>query len=237
MDRIPAGTLLNELPAGLLPRKFLSGLLPEQQSVMQQAVQKFQSGLPNASENKSIKDQLLTLDLLAYHESGGSMRPTQRQKLGGGKRGPAIGALQWEPQRALTSLQRANNIVAETGAKTPRWLEVLNKNISGLNPRKTKDADKIRNSIAQLSYDQQRDLALADLTKEPKTSLRLVDPRNVDQVSNLWSKGWHKGDSNIENFKDHHKLWSSSGEVFIPYSLHAILQENPPQRKPVRKQK
>tara|TARA_Y100000361_G_scaffold152021_1_gene170577 strand:+ start:806 stop:1534 length:729 start_codon:yes stop_codon:yes gene_type:complete len=239
MDRIPQlGSIPTDL-YGLLSRTPLSSLLPKQQlpTIMQQSVQKFiseEEKLKDKSKNRSIEDQLLSLDLLAYHESNGSMSPTQRQILTGGESGRAIGAFQWEPQRVRDSVLRAKKLIAKAGAKTPRWLEILDKNIDGLSYRKPKDADKIRNSIAQLSYDQQRDLALADLTMDKKTSLRLVNPRNADEVANLWSKGWHRGDSDLENFKEKWTLWKTSGETFPNYGFNnrMKLRKNLPQRKP-----
>lgn len=239
MDRIPESLLsvFNPNLVGLLPGQKAEALynnmtnllgteFDSPYTVMQQAARKFQSDDPklqDKSKNRSIEDQLLSLDIIAYHESAGTMSPTQRQILANNKLGRAIGAFQWEPRSVGTSVRRAKNLIAKTNSKTPRWLKILDKNISELDYKKTKDADKIRNSIAQLSYNQQRDLALADLTMDKKTSLRLVDPRDADKLSNLWSKGWHRGEnSNIERFKDHWKLWKSSGEVFVPYSSSAL---------------
>ena len=189
-----------------------------------------QQALQRAGKGVNLNNQILSADLISYHESGGSRSPTQKQ----GDGGPAYGAYQWEPARLHSTVVRAKRLFPDNTA--PTWFKKLEKDVKKIPNKNWKNMSKnersksrvgMKTALGGLSYEKQRDLFLADVAGKG-ANLKDVDPNNPDSLANFWASDWHQGKSNVDLFKKHHNIYVTSGKRFPNY----LFMDNPPTRKP-----
>jgi len=111
-------------------------------------------------ERGGTKEQYLRLlNVTAFHESGGSFDPAQKQ-IGGG---PGRGKYQFEKGRgqgAKTAVNRTKNYYKESGMSEPAWVKKVSKD------------DSV--DVSKLTSEQQDILFLSNLRKHPKANFQNI---------------------------------------------------------------
>jgi hypothetical protein len=134
------------------------------------------------------------LNKIAFHETGMTMDPMQKQ----GGEGPGLGLFQYEPESLVTAKQRAVNFYTNNKINIPDF--VTNMDLT--------DATK-------MTATQQNHLALIDMyyRKNFNMANSLVSDANLTKE---WAKGWQtKNDpTKIQNFEDHTKIFNANNPSF-----------------------
>ena len=133
---------------------------------------------------------------ISHHESGGTYNRSEKQKGGG----TAIGAMQFEPHRFKTSIERAKKVFSKANEELPKWLSNI----------------KVEDGVSALTTDQQQALALYDLLEHGRADLTKVWD-GKQSIADFWASNWWQGDEkdrkerissfnrSLEDFKERRK--------------------------------
>lgn len=111
---------------------------------------------------------------IAWHETGKTLDPKQKQ-LGGG---PGRGLYQYEPPSIKTALSRIDNRVKRKGRTPPKWIEIFKKDLD----------------ITKLTPKRQSYIALSDMLERPNFDFKKAATTDKD-LAEQWGKGWQTGNS------------------------------------------
>lgn len=106
---------------------------------------------------------------IAWHETGKTLDPLQKQQGGG----PGRGLYQYEPASLKTAINRIYNFFKKTGGTTPKWVDTI----------------KSHYDASRLSPQQQSFIALVDLVERSNFNLTRATSGDKELVDE-WGKGW-----------------------------------------------
>jgi hypothetical protein len=134
-----------------------------------------------AKEKGITRDQVNgVLYKIAWHETGKTLDPKQKQ-LGGG---PGRGLYQYEPPSIKTALSRMDNYLRKKGKTAPKWIAFFKKNLD----------------VTKLSPKRQSYLALIDMLERSNFNFKKAATTDKE-LAEQWGKGWQTGNSSKKKKK------------------------------------